>query len=1471
MRNITIFLQKLLLAIAFTIFVSPVARADDFVCPDRSFEPIYGPLAELGGLSYDFDDNGEISPDECFAVRVYNGTDGGSFEGMVMDFVMRNNIEINQDNPSPVFILADAIMDNADPDYFDTSLYLNGEGMMMSWALCRYNEYTEKYDGNCTPALTSCQGSNNDKTLIDLWTNLMNTPDVANTFLDTYLDATEDFVTSFFGMSLQMSYDDIFMTEDPSYMADPENDEGLAVLLYGQCSASGGGLDLYDTISYGTDVQNIAYINGEGDFEDWCPGIDCFDPDNDQSYYGISEDNSWALDFGTGGIITGRGICSTRPGIEPWYEDNDGWWRYHTYDDNIVGTLIDETGSNSATYCYCNINGYRSANGNPQNLNSPYLYYMNYMSFSDAQGCSDFCSSECALDLAYFEMDEFDNPIPNDFRDSLFDLASTSGADLSSDSSDIICASQIDLMGNFDEFCVPDQDTYGQSYYGINDNNSLAMIYDNGDMISARAICSTRSGTDPWYDDNDGWMHYRVIDSNFIQNLTDETGENGATNCYCKLTGRRDGPNGRLQRLNSPALLSFSDYLDSEDCAGGCLADCAYMLSVNDLGFEDISIPNTYREALFNSVRGASDVPVDADGCPLFSRTFTSSINGPAFEDRLFGTRYDFNGDGEITIDECYTTRVYGSGWAYFTYANLVFTGLFGITMSAIMALPEFYTNDDSIAGLRGLIEAQYLVGDPRGDFFSYLVQKYADSIKLMFTQNTYGFGASLLVSVSSNESSEIGYESIIDLFESSINGQHTMGFALCRYNPTTQNYDANCTPIIQACNISDLEELDDMSGTTELVEMILDNNPNAFSLSGDNLTLFNQCSCSAELNNEPDDLCEAINCPDGYTMSPNGEARRINEILHLINLSSVNSGMLSWGCEPIHYTIEFDANIRSYSGSMSDIDCTYGTSCELPLNQYYKNNVRFIGWNTASNGSGTSYTDGQYVSNLTTENGTWFTLYAQWEFTIDLYQNETSNDNNINASIKVTSGSNMPAINTSNQQLNPPTREGYIFTGYWSARSGGTKYYNADMTSARTWSSNNNYTILYAQWQRINTVNLYQNVDEDNDNINATVVVNTNSNMPTINNANQQLNPPTREGYTFTGYWSERNGGTLYYYPNMTSAHAWDTSADGSLYAGWIHSSDENIFKFQLTTTPTTTSFQFKISAMGTFYVDCGNNGVLGGTNVFGKLIYRVNTTSNTYVCTWGEAGEYTIKFAGSATGYNISYNVAAISFYADSQENAQKVASISGSLGGIFGTFGQSQPRFYRTFYKASNMTGSIPATLFSGISGTPTSYMFYQTFYDCTNLSGYIPPELFAGISTSSTATYQMTNVFTNSGLATSCPTGTTQYTTGFESYFDGKVSCEMSCPANYHVPANHPEMCFSSVLHLDDTRPNDIVYLKDAATTSPALNIDIDDDGVNDGFANLTTTRTVMTDTSSHYLTVPVNGVTYYVCDDTSCPQ
>ncbi len=77
-------------------------------------------------------------------------------------------------------------------------------------------------------------------------------------------------------------------------------------------------------------------------------------------------------------------------------------------------------------------------------------------------------------------------------------------------------------------------------------------------------------------------------------------------------------------------------------------------------------------------------------------------------------------------------------------------------------------------------------------------------------------------------------------------------------------------------------------------------------------------------------------------------------------------------------YTVVYNAN--GGSGSMSDQSFTYDGQQNLSANTFTYPGKLFDGWNTAANGSGTSYSDGQSVPNVTATNGARVTLYAQWK-----------------------------------------------------------------------------------------------------------------------------------------------------------------------------------------------------------------------------------------------------------------------------------------------------------------------------------------------------------------------------------------------------------------------------------------------------------------------------------------------------------
>ncbi len=150
------------------------------------------------------------------------------------------------------------------------------------------------------------------------------------------------------------------------------------------------------------------------------------------------------------------------------------------------------------------------------------------------------------------------------------------------------------------------------------------------------------------------------------------------------------------------------------------------------------------------------------------------------------------------------------------------------------------------------------------------------------------------------------------------------------------------------------------------------------------------------------------------------------------------------------------------------------GANLSKPTRTNYTFNGYWTGQGTSGSGSGTKVIDanGNILASPTYNANT--TFYAGWT------QNATTSsvtlDPNNGTACSVTSvtainGSPMPTLTCA------PTRTNYVFTGYFDARTGGTQYYNADLTSARNWDKTGAQT-LYAQWEE-QTYNIYYYCDK--------------------------------------------------------------------------------------------------------------------------------------------------------------------------------------------------------------------------------------------------------------------------------------------------------------------------------------------------------------------------------------------------------
>ena len=309
---------------------------------------------------------------------------------------------------------------------------------------------------------------------------------------------------------------------------------------------------------------------------------------------------------------------------------------------------------------------------------------------------------------------------------------------------------------------------------------------------------------------------------------------------------------------------------------------------------------------------------------------------------------------------------------------------------------------------------------------------------------------------------------------------------------------------------------------------------------------------------------------------------------------ASNHSIIATW--EPNTYTISYKAN--GGTGTMNDKGMTYGVSDYLTTNTFTRSGYTFVGWNTQADGQGTGYIDEAYVSNLTILNNETVTLYAQWienptitfdnnyqaNNTYDLYNStfsyiqggtytkeivfdEEINDYVVKLTINTLSTNNSTWIyvtpvyftsgveNTyqffvkSDRQISNAYYVGIEINGYYGAVNYTTSWQRLTKTftapsdiSARAF-----YVVATADLQVGDSIYLYGLSIEEGDNSSNTTTLTRNYNSPITTLPTS----PTREGYTFDGWYTEPVGGT------QVSASTVVTT-DETYYAHWTSTDPE-------------------------------------------------------------------------------------------------------------------------------------------------------------------------------------------------------------------------------------------------------------------------------------------------------------------------
>ncbi len=223
------------------------------------------------------------------------------------------------------------------------------------------------------------------------------------------------------------------------------------------------------------------------------------------------------------------------------------------------------------------------------------------------------------------------------------------------------------------------------------------------------------------------------------------------------------------------------------------------------------------------------------------------------------------------------------------------------------------------------------------------------------------------------------------------------------------------------------------------------------------------------------------------------------------------------------NYTVTFNSN--GGTGTMSPQTFTASVGQNLSTNTFTKIGYNFAGWNTSSNGTGTSYTDGKLItvsSNMI--------LYAMWNETPVVPDTYTVTFN-ANGGTGTMSPQTFTASVGQNLTTNTFTKIGYNFAG-WNTSPGGTGTSYSD----RQFITVNSNMTLYAMWNKMSgTITANPNpcqIAEGQSTCNTTLTWSVQNPISTTA-VTTPVNQTIFTGHSGSGTYSVEHGGRTFYLYN--------------------------------------------------------------------------------------------------------------------------------------------------------------------------------------------------------------------------------------------------------------------------------------------------------------------------------------------------
>lgn len=228
----------------------------------------------------------------------------------------------------------------------------------------------------------------------------------------------------------------------------------------------------------------------------------------------------------------------------------------------------------------------------------------------------------------------------------------------------------------------------------------------------------------------------------------------------------------------------------------------------------------------------------------------------------------------------------------------------------------------------------------------------------------------------------------------------------------------------------------------------------------------------------------------------------------------------------PITYIVSFQKNNNDATGTMDAQTHTFDAELALTANSFEYTGYAFAGWATTADGE-KAYDDQQSVSNLSTTKGANVELFAKWtaieyNITYDLAGGTVATGNPATYNVE-----------SATITLNNPSKTGYEFAGWTGTELDAA---STSVTIAQGSTGNREYT---ATWNIITYDITYNGVEG---------ATNPNPASYTIESEAITLDAPTKDGYTFAG-WFDNAGFTGSAVTTITAG----STGDKTFWAKWI------------------------------------------------------------------------------------------------------------------------------------------------------------------------------------------------------------------------------------------------------------------------------------------------------------------------------